>query len=298
MQLFIFNYKPKLDIKNPSQKHFNYTLTALFCGNNSYICKMKMDFFKYQGAGNDFVIIDNRNELFPKDNHELIHRLCDRKFGIGADGLMLLENTPEADFKMFYFNADGHPGSMCGNGGRCIVAFGRSLGLFDSSTTFIAIGEKYRASIREDQVSLHMTDVKEIEVYQDHVFLDTGSPHHVVFVENLTNFDVFDQGRKIRYGDPYNEKGTNVNFVEKINEDTFFVRTYERGVENETLSCGTGVTAVALASFHVHQTSEKEINIDTRGGQLQITFEKGETGYHHIVLKGPATFVFKGTIEL
>lgn len=259
---------------------------------------MKLDFYKYQGAGNDFVIIDNRTNVFPKDDHDLIRSYCDRKFGIGADGLMLLEKATDADFNMVYFNADGRPGSMCGNGGRCIVAFAKTLGIFDKSTSFNALGEKYHASINEGQVSLNMLDVENIEIHQGHVFLDTGSPHHITFTENLPKFDVVGQGRKIRYGAPYFETGTNVNFVEKVNENTFAVRTYERGVEDETLSCGTGVTAVALASFHLEKTTKKEINIETLGGKLKIEFEKENGVYKNIILTGPATFVFKGSIEL
>lgn len=254
-------------------------------------------FYKYEGAGNDFVIIDNRNNTFPKKNHELIRHFCDRKFGIGADGLMLLENSVQGDFKMIYFNADGREGSMCGNGGRCMVAFAKSLGIFDQITSFEAMGEMYHARLKEKLVSLQMTDVNNIEVHPEHVFLNTGSPHHIAYTENLSDIDVFNRGREIRYGAPYNDKGTNVNFVQKINENTFKVRTYERGVENETLSCGTGVTAVALASFHLNKTRENRIHIETLGGELLIDFEKHGTGYRNIILTGPATFVFKGSIE-
>lgn len=259
---------------------------------------MILDFFKYHGAGNDFIIIDNRSNVFPNDDHDLIRQYCDRRFGIGADGLMLLEKSGDADFNMAYYNADGRPGSMCGNGGRCIVAFAKTLGLFKKSTVFKALGEKYQATIKGEQVSLKMIDVAHIETHKDHVFLDTGSPHHVEFTENLPAFDVVGQGRKIRYGAPYFETGTNVNFVEMINNNTFQVRTYERGVEDETLSCGTGVTAVALAGHHLRKTSEKEINIQTPGGNLKIEFEIDNKVYKNIILTGPATFVFKGQIEL
>lgn len=259
---------------------------------------MIIDFFKYQGAGNDFVIIDNRKDFFPKDNYKLIQTCCDRKFGIGADGLMLLEKDAQTDFKMVYFNADGKPGSMCGNGGRCIVAFAKSLGIFEEATTFMALGESYQATIQDGEVSLKMIDVEAIEVFDGHVFLDTGSPHHVTFIENLSDFNVVDNGRKIRYGAPYNETGTNVNFVEKLNDNTFSVRTYERGVENETLSCGTGVTAVALASYHLNRTSEKTIHIETPGGKLKIEFEKEDNVYKNIILSGPAKLVFQGVIDI
>ena len=259
---------------------------------------MSLDFFKYQGAGNDFVIIDNRKNIFPKDNYDLIRSYCDRKFGIGADGLMLLETASDADFNMIYFNADGRPGSMCGNGGRCIVAFAKTLGLFDTATSFNALGEIYRATIQGEQVSLAMQQVEQIHVHQDHAFLDTGSPHYVTYIDNLNTFDVVQHGRSIRNNETYKEAGTNVNFVERINENTFSVRTYERGVEDETLSCGTGVTAVALASYHLNKTNQNKINIETPGGKLSIDFKKEGETYKDIILTGPATFVFKGTIEL
>lgn len=282
----------------PSARHFNYTLTRPISLKNSYICNMKLEFFKYQGAGNDFIILDNRKETFPADNYTLIQKLCDRKFGIGADGLMLLDTSDHVDFKMAYYNADGNPGSMCGNGGRCIVSFAESLGIFESQTKFEALNELYEATTEEDQVSLKMVNVDEIETFADHVFLDTGSPHHVTFVENLADYNVVDEGKKIRYGAPYYESGTNVNFVEKLNDNTFSVRTYERGVENETLSCGTGVTAVALASFHLNKTSEKKIHIETPGGKLNIAFDLDNDTYKDIILTGPATFVFKGIIDI
>lgn len=178
-----------------------------------------------------------------------------------------------------------------------MVAFAKSLGIFDQITSFEAMGEMYHARLKEKLVSLQMTDVNDIEVHPEHVFLNTGSPHHIAYTENLSDIDVFNRGREIRYGAPYNDKGTNVNFVQKINENTFKVRTYERGVENETLSCGTGVTAVALASFHLNKTRENKIHIQTLGGELLIDFEKHGTGYRNIILTGPATFVFKGSIE-
>lgn len=280
------------------QGYFNYTLTRKNSYNNSYLCIMKTEFFKYQGAGNDFVIIDNRKRLFPKNDNKLINTLCDRKFGVGADGLMLLENADHADFKMIYYNADGNEGSMCGNGGRCIVAFAKSLDIFDKNTSFEALGEMYTASMHANQVSLKMLDVNKIELYPDHVFLDTGSPHHIQFTDNLSNLDVFTEGREIRYGSPYFETGSNVNFVEKINDNNFKVRTYERGVENETLSCGTGVTAAALACYHTNKTPETSIYIDTLGGKLHIEFDKQNGNYSNIILTGPATFVYKGSINI
>ncbi|WKK65027.1 diaminopimelate epimerase [Lutimonas zeaxanthinifaciens] len=259
---------------------------------------MNLDFFKYQGAGNDFVIVDNREGIFPVDDFELIKRICDRKFGVGADGFMTLEQSTEVDFEMKYYNADGRPGSMCGNGGRCLVAFAKKRGVFKEKTTFIAIGELYEASIKNDLVSLKMMNVPSVENKANYVFIDTGSPHHIEFTENVNDVDVLELGRKIRYGAPYYETGTNVNFVEQTGVDTFKVRTYERGVENETLSCGTGVTAVALAAYHLNKTRSEEVKIETRGGSLKISFEPEGTGFKNIVLTGPATLVFEGQIEI
>lgn len=258
---------------------------------------MKTDFFKYQGAGNDFVIIDNRSGHFPGDP-DLVNRICDRRFGVGADGLILLESSAIADFRMVYFNADGHRGSMCGNGGRCIVAFANRLGLIDATTRFEANESLYTAQIRDAWVSLNMLDVDHVDAFETHVFLDTGSPHHVTFTADLTQIDVVDEGRRIRYGEPYGNSGTNVNFVEQVDEARFKVRTYERGVENETLSCGTGVTAVALASFFLEKTRSQRIKIETLGGELEVDFKYDKDKFHKVILSGPAKFVFKGEIEV
>ena len=258
---------------------------------------IEFDFYKYQGTGNDFIIIDNRKNGFPKEDVKFINHLCDRNFGIGSDGLMLLEKSSSLDFKMVYFNADGKSGSMCGNGGRCIVQFAKSLGIFNTKTSFEAIGETYHASIDGSIVSIKMNDVKDIEIHPDHLFLDTGSPHHIKFTENVEEINVEQVGREIRYGSPYFEDGTNVNFVEQVEGNTFKVRTYERGVENETLSCGTGVTAVAIASHAVNKSSENIIKLKTLGGILEVSFEMENDSYKNIVLKGPANFVFKGVIN-
>jgi diaminopimelate epimerase len=259
---------------------------------------VKVEFFKYQGAGNDFVIFDNRSDYFPKENFELIKKVCDRRFGVGADGLMLLEKAEGSDFRMLYFNADGFPGSMCGNGGRCLVYFAYTLGLFDRETTFQANGASYTAWMTNGKVSLKMLNVDHLEVSEGHVFLDTGSPHHVQFEINLEELDVYTRGRMIRYGDPYTDEGTNVNFVEQVDDTTFKVRTYERGVENETLSCGTGVTAVALASHYLGKTKSEKVRIQTRGGDLEVDFTHENGKFSNILLTGPATFVFKGTIAI
>ncbi|MCK7590862.1 diaminopimelate epimerase [Subsaxibacter sp. CAU 1640] len=257
---------------------------------------MKTEFYKYQGTGNDFVMIDNRQESFDKSNIELIAKLCDRRFGIGADGLILLENHPEIDFKMVYFNADGNESSMCGNGGRCIMAFANFLGIVKQKATFEAIDGLHHAVIENDLVKLQMQDVKTIEKLENHLFLNTGSPHHVQLESNLEILGVKEQGRRIRYGAPYFKEGSNVNFVKKLNADSFLVRTYERGVEDETLSCGTGVTAVALAMNYIGETEKNSVILKTPGGQLEVSFKKNGTGYKNIWLIGPATLVFKGEI--
>jgi diaminopimelate epimerase len=258
---------------------------------------MNLTFYKYQGTGNDFVMIDNRQELFDKTNIELIAFLCDRRFGVGADGLILLENHDTFDFKMVYFNADGNESSMCGNGGRCITAFANFIGVINNEATFEAIDGLHKATINKGLVSLQMKNVKVIEDHKTHVFLDTGSPHHVQMEAHLSHFDVKTIGRQIRFAAPYNKGGSNINFVSKISEEKFAVRTYERGVEDETLSCGTGVTAVALAMNYIGETKKNHITLQTEGGDLQVAFEKLDKGYENIWLIGPATQVFKGTIE-
>lgn len=259
---------------------------------------MILTFYKYQGTGNDFVMVDNRQKLFHKNNTKLVARLCDRKFGIGADGLILLENSKSADFKMVYFNADGNTSSMCGNGGRCLVAFAEYLGIISNRATFEAIDGLHEATIEKDSINLKMINVDTINQFDEHLFLDTGSPHHVTFVDTIKNVNVKISGRKIRYGAPYFEKGSNVNFVEKIDENTFKVRTYERGVEDETLSCGTGVTAVAIASHKAKKTKNTTVIIETPGGVLEVSFDFDNNTYKNVFLKGAATLVFKGEVQI
>ncbi|WCO02823.1 diaminopimelate epimerase [Psychroserpens ponticola] len=257
---------------------------------------MQLTFYKYQGTGNDFVMIDNRQQFFDKKDTKRIAFLCDRRFGIGADGLILLENHATTDFKMVYYNADGNESSMCGNGGRCIIAFAKYLGIIKDSATFEAIDGFHEATIDHAIVSLKMQDVSIIENHNTHVFLDTGSPHHVQLEEELEQLDIKTKGYQIRYGAPYNEVGSNVNFVSKNTTTNFSVRTYERGVEDETLSCGTGVTAVALAMHFIGETEKNVITLQTQGGLLNVSFETVDKGYKNIWLIGPATLVFKGEI--
>lgn len=259
---------------------------------------MKLHFYKYQGTGNDFIMIDNRALFFPKNNVNLIKKLCDRRFGIGADGLILLEPSEQHDFNMVYYNSDGNEGSMCGNGGRCLVAFAKQLGIISTETVFNATDGIHFASIENDIVSLKMIDVTSINDYTTHTFLNTGSPHHVHFCNSVAGINVKEEGAKIRYGAPYFKEGTNVNFVEIVNNDLLKVRTYERGVEDETLACGTGVTAVAIAAHKTQKTTKKNLTIEVLGGTLQVSFDNDGTLYSNVFLKGPALLVFEGTINL
>lgn len=259
---------------------------------------MQLHCYKYQGTGNDFVLLDNREKNISLTT-EQIKWLCNRRFGIGADGLILLELEPGIDFKMVYFNSDGNESSMCGNGGRCITAFAKYLGIINSEAKFLAIDGIHEAKIDTDLVSLKMNDVRQVEVGENYFYLNTGSPHYVKFVNNLEEFNVFKEGKKIRNNDRFIFEGTNVNFIEKIDHE-LFVRTYERGVENETLSCGTGVTAAALvAALKGVSTDKNNCAIKTLGGHLNVKFDKVlENTFYNIWLQGPATFVFKTTIEV
>ncbi len=261
---------------------------------------MKVVFYKFHGTGNDFIMIDNRDTIFPKNDTNLINKLCHRRFGIGADGLILLEKADdnEDDFKMVYFNADGNQSSMCGNGGRCIVAFAKFLGIIDNSASFTAIDGKHASLIKGGEVSLKMQNVDASDLNEAALFLDTGSPHHIEFTDEVGDIDVKKQGAKIRYSSNYeNYGGTNVNYVQQEGDKDFLVRTYERGVEDETYSCGTGVTAVALAVHAIGRTTAHEISLKTRGGDLKVSFEEKEEQYFNIWLTGPAEYVFKGEIE-
>ncbi len=261
---------------------------------------MKLEFFKYQGAGNDFIIVDNREQqLLTRKDGAVIRKLCDRRFGIGADGLMLLEDKDGWDFEMVYFNADGGEGTMCGNGGRCLVAFAHRQAAIGNDCRFWAIDGPHEARIlRSDWVELKMQDVTAIEAGDGFFVLDTGSPHYVRFVDDLQAVDVVQAGRAVRYSDRFREKGTNVNFVQVVPEG-LKIATYERGVENETLACGTGVTAAALAYARQHPGEPlHNLAVFAKGGDLEVRFERQSQGFSQIWLCGPATFVFEGVIEI
>jgi diaminopimelate epimerase len=256
---------------------------------------MNIQFHKYQGAGNDFIIIDNRSLFFDHFNYKLIQSLCDRKLGIGADGFILLQDITNYDFEMVYYNADGHLGSMCGNGGRCVVDFAKQLNIFEKECHFLACDGPHLANWTSSNVSLRMQNVEEIESGEDYFFLDTGSPHYVKFVKDIESINVFEEGQKIRYNERFKNGGTNVNFVQ-IKDQKLYIRTYERGVEDETLACGTGVVASVLSAYEAKFISNNTVEVIALGGDLKVNFEKKDH-YHSIDLVGAYNCVFKGEIK-
>jgi diaminopimelate epimerase len=262
------------------------------------VTQMKLHFYKYHGTGNDFIVADNRHGGYSALTTKQIHRLCDRRFGIGADGLMLLENADGYDFRMLYYNADGREGSMCGNGGRCLVQFAYQLGIHKSKYRFIAVDGEHDAEKDTDGwVSLKMKDVHAVQFKDNHFVLNTGSPHYVKFVDDVLHYDVTGEGRRIRNSAAYAAEGINVNFVEQAHR-RIIVRTFERGVEAETLSCGTGATAAALVSAH-NERGFNSIDVQMPGGDLCVEFDKlGDHDFENIWLSGPAVMVFEGVVQI
>jgi len=259
---------------------------------------MTLPFYKYQGTGNDFIILDNRQKQIPTLTSDQIKFICERRFGIGADGLMLLSEKEGYDFEMIYYNADGNQSSMCGNGGRCLVMFAHEVGIHKGIYHFLAIDGDHAAEIDGSTVRLKMKDVTKVDDHNSWMVLDTGSPHYVKLVPDAAVIDVFEAGREIRYSNEYKAEGINVNFVETIDNDTIFVRTYERGVENETLSCGTGVTAAALVSAH-NDNGFNRVEVKTPGGHLSVEFDTtDDNNFQNIWLCGPSELVFKGEITI
>ena len=256
---------------------------------------MIIEFYKYQGTGNDFILIDDRENEFDKNDSGLISALCERRMGIGADGLILLREHATLDFEMIYFNSDGKQSSMCGNGGRCIISFAEMLEMIKDKTTFMAIDGEHKGRIMEDGIYLQMQDVKEIEGVGDGLVLDTGSPHYIEMVDELEYLNVNKEGRKIRNSAPFKKEGINVNFV--LDAAQLQVRTYERGVEAETLSCGTGVVATAIAMHYANCIEETLIDVKTKGGELSVSFEEFNGGYRNIWLSGEASMVYAGEFE-
>ena len=242
-------------------------------------------------------MIDDRQQTFPIST-KLINRLCDRHFGVGADGLILLQNDKEFDFKMVYFNSDGNESTMCGNGGRCIIRFANDLDVASENMTFTAIDGLHHGIVDNNVIRLQMIDVDEVEDHDHYLFMNTGSPHHVEFVKKVEDVDVYNRGKEIRNGSPYFEKGSNVNFVEVMPDNNLRIRTYERGVENETLACGTGITAAAISAYVKNLVDKKSIEIKALGGDLSVNFEENNHKFVNVWLNGPAVKVFEGEIEI
>jgi diaminopimelate epimerase len=262
---------------------------------------MEINFKKYHGTGNDFILIDNRSGDINLNKGQIAF-ICHRQFGIGADGLILLSNKPGFDFQMTYYNSDGGEGTMCGNGGRCITAFAAALGVIDREAGFSAIDGEHFSEIKaknghEFYVSLKMSDVTQVEKVEEGFFINTGSPHLVKFVSDIEKVDAYKEGKQLRWDKRFQPAGTNVNFVE-IKGDLLIVRSFERGVENITLSCGTGVTASALAASVLKNDDRKHFNINTLGGDLKVRFDKLNNTFKNIWLEGPAVMVFEGQIEI
>jgi diaminopimelate epimerase len=262
---------------------------------------LHIKFYKYQGTGNDFIMVDDRISLFPSgDNTQLIEKLCHRRFGIGADGLILLQKHESADFYMKYYNSDGRESSMCGNGGRCIAQFAKDLNVVGDKAVFYAVDGYHEAEYQNNIVSLLMKDVDSIEKRSNDEFvLNTGSPHYVVFTDaDIASLDIVSMAKKIRYNDEFAKEGINVNFVNIVSEPELKVRTYERGVEDETYSCGTGVTASVLAYSLRNSISGKPVTVQTLGGLLSVQYTPNEHVFKQVYLQGPALRVFEGKFEL
>ncbi|MBN2862389.1 MAG: diaminopimelate epimerase [Bacteroidales bacterium] len=254
-------------------------------------------FNKYQGAGNDFIIIDNRNGNFNPDDSNLINKMCDRRFGIGADGLILVSSFPDADFEMKYFNSDGKLGSMCGNGGRCTAHFAWKERIATKSQKFMAFDGFHEAYVDDNTVRLQMSDVNEFRIVNGNYFIDTGSPHYMVFTNNADKIDVYKEGSSLRRAPEFAPGGTNVNFVQVIDKG-LYIRTFERGVEDETLACGTGITASAIAAVLKGHFDTPPVNVRARGGNLSVDFSVSNNKITNVWLTGPATFVFEGMIKV
>lgn len=260
---------------------------------------MKIEFHKYQGTGNDFILLDNLDGQYSSLTLSQIQFLCDRKFGVGADGLIKINANANSDFEVEYFNSDGSK-SFCGNGARCAVAFAETLGFSISETQFLAIDGLHTARKIGDLIALNMADVKHVQTAEKDFILHTGSPHYVKFVTDLSSENVYTTGREIRYSEQFLKDGINVNLVEMQSDGSLKIATYERGVENETLSCGTGATACALVSSLIHNhTGSNRIKVAVKGGELQVNFiNKENAEFSEIQLIGPAVFVFKGEMNV
>ena len=259
---------------------------------------MKINFSKYNGAGNDFILIDDRENLI-NDNKSLISYLCNRHFGIGGDGLIILKESNNSDFEILHYTSDGNLGSLCGNGSRCAVLFAYNKDIISKKTVFRAFDGIHNAEILDNGlIKMEMKVNSDIVSNTYGTWLDTGSPHLVIEKNDTDKLDVNNEGRLIRYNDFYKEEGVNVNFVEKVSDDQFKIRTYERGVENETLACGTGSTASAICMNFLGKTNSNNITMQCKGGDLNVQFNISGKDYKGISITGPAKLVFEGVIEV
>ena len=259
---------------------------------------MFLEFLKYQATGNDFVIVDYRSKNIQPLTANKIKSLCDRNLGIGSDGFIEIYESNNFDFRMIYYNSDGKKSSLCGNGTRCAVKYVGNI-LKKEKVTFEAFDGIHIGFLdKNNNISIEMSDVEDFKIFNNYMLFETGSPHYVEVVDNVHQINVHEQGSKIRNSQKFKKNGINVNFVQRISDSEFFVRTYERGVENETKSCGTGSVASALAMFESKKTIKKNIKIRTRGGYLDIAFEKVKNVYKKIKLTGSALKVFEGKIEI
>lgn len=259
---------------------------------------MLVQFYKYQGTGNDFVMVDNLSGEYDELTIEQIQFVCDRKFGVGADGLIKINRSENAAFEVDYYNSDGSK-SFCGNGARCAVAFANKVGIKTVNVQFEAFDGIHDAAFNLLEVRLDMTDINSVKLIGQDFEIYTGSPHYIRFVDDLNNYNIVDFGKSIRYNDTYKTEGINVNLAQLITENKLEVLTYERGVEDETLSCGTGVTAVVLAYAFEKGLSDGKVSVKVKGGELKVAFSQVEKGvFRNVQLIGPAKFVFKGEIDV
>ena len=258
---------------------------------------MTINFYKYHGAGNDFIMIDNRSSVFLGDKKEFAIKYCSRRFGIGSDGVIFLEKDSEYDFMMDFYNPDGSQ-SLCGNGSRCAGAFAYFLNIIGDQSTFRAIDGVHEGVLVDNGIKIKMGDVSKVEHIGDDHFIDTGSPHYISYDSSSKQRDIVEYGREMRYSDKYKAKGTNVNLINELSQNHIQIRTYERGVENETFACGTGATACGLSYALLNELDKGIIDVDVKGGKLRIHFERNGEDFKNIWLEGPAEFIFKGSIDV
>ena len=261
---------------------------------------MTLKFDKYQGAGNDFIILNNYDGFFSKLSEHQFREMCDRHRGIGADGVILLEPSNSVDFEMKYFNSDGKLSSLCGNGARCVVLYAYKNKIINGKTKFSATDGTHEAWLTSsDKVKIQIKEIKKILKHKESFVINTGSPHYLKIMDNISDLNVKKEGSAIRYSKDFIPEGINVNFIQIKNNSNFLIRTYERGVEDETLACGTGAVAAAIVMHNIGKTSgNTNIEIETLGGSLNVNFDFENSVYKNIFLEGPVKYVFSGTYKL